>query len=267
MGIAYVLKRIARTARFTGAGALVGLAVGGKAELAVAQTDDAAESWEDSREEAPPESRPAPPRRAPAPAPPQGQPPPQGYPPYPGYPPPGYPPAGYPPAGYPPGYYPYYYPPPNAAPPPRERPYVEGRRVPPGYTVEERVRRGPIIAGSIVFGVPYMLGLLTASADDFPNHSGWLAVPVVGPWVTLVSREETCDAGFDYEDEVEYECRGTDPVQTLLVLDALMQTTGAVLFVWGVSSSKKVLVRDDVAWSLTPARVGSGYGFVSRAEF
>ncbi len=241
--------------------------MGGAPEIAFAQADDEPGSWEDTREEPP--ARPAPQRPAPAPAAPPAQPPPQGYPgypPYPGSPPPGYPPPGYPPPGYPPpGYYPYYYPPPNAAAPPRERRYVEGQRIPPGYTVEERVRRGPIIAGSIVFGVPYVLGLLAASADDFPNQSGWLAVPVVGPWVTLVSREDTCD-GASYDDgDYGYDC--TDGVQTLLVLDALMQTTGAALFIWGVSSTKKVLVRDDAAWSLTPARVGSGYGFVTRAQF
>jgi hypothetical protein len=237
--------------------------LGGAPDVAFAQEDDEPGTWEETREE-PPAPRPAPARPAPAPAAPPAQPPPQGYP---GYPPPypGYPPPGYPPPGYAPGYYPYYYPPPNAAPPPRERRYVEGQRIPPGYTVEERVRRGPIIAGSIVFGVPYMLGLLAASADDFPNQSGWLAVPVVGPWVTLVSREDTCDVPTYDGDDYSYDC--TDGVQTLLVLDALMQTTGAVLFVWGVSSTKKVLVRDDAAWSLTPARVGSGYGFVTRAQF
>lgn len=267
MGMAFSLSWLWRAARFASAGVLVGLAVGSATELAFAQADDDSGTWEDSRDESQ-EKRPAPTRPAPAPAQtaPPGQPPPQGYPGYPGYPPPGYPPPGYPPPGYQPGYYPYYYPPPNAAPPPRERRYVEGQRIPPGYTVEERVRRGPIIAGSIVFGVPYVLGLLAASADDFPNQSGWLAVPVVGPWVTLVSREETCTNGYDDDsDYYNYDC--TDGVQTLLVLDALMQTTGAALFIWGVSSTKKVLVRDDVALTLTPARVGSGYGFVTRAQF
>lgn len=270
MGMDDSLKRLARAARLASAGVLAGLAAGALTNPALAQADDAADSWEDS----PPEQQePGPAPKRPAPAPPQTAPrhppPPAGYPGYPpaGYPPPGYPPPGYPPPGYPPGYYPYYYPPPNVPPPPRERRYVEGQRIPPGYTVEERVRRGPIIAGSIVFGVPYVLGLLAASADDFPNQSGWLVVPVAGPWVTLVSRDDTCHDDFGGDDDVSYHYDCTDGVDTLLVLDGLMQATGAALFIWGVSSSKKVLVRDDVAWRLTPARVGSGYGFVTHAEF
>jgi hypothetical protein len=49
-------------------------------------------------------------------------------------------------------------------------------------------------------------------------------------------------------------------MRTVLVFDGLMQATGAVLFIWGVSSKKKSYVRDDIALSLRPARVGSGYG-------
>jgi hypothetical protein len=125
--------------------------------------------------------------------------------------------------------------------------------------VEERVRRGPVIAGSIVLAVPYVLGLLAASGDDFSNQSGWLTVPVIGPWATLAAREKDCDFGVDYD-----ECN--DGVQTLLIMDGLMQATGAAFLIWGVAAPKKRLVRTD-AWSFTPARIGRGYGFVSAARF
>jgi hypothetical protein len=226
--------------------------------------DDAADN------EAPAEGQSQPePRRAPQPAPgTPGQAYPQGYPPQ-GYPPQGYPPQGYPPPGYPPppGYYPYpypgYYPPPGAPPPPRERSYREGDPVPRGYRIEERTRRGPLIAGPIVFGVPYFIGLLASSAADYKNDSGWLVVPVIGPWATLAARRGCDSYDSDYPYDTEAECRS---VRTLLIIDGVMQVTGAALFIWGLTSPKKVLVRED-AWLPMPARIGSGYGLVSSAHF
>jgi hypothetical protein len=231
----------------------------GFAEVARAQDKDKWETTDAPASEEAPRKRPAPaPQAQPAPAPYPGY----GYPPggYTGYPPPGYPPPGYPYPG-------YQYPPPGAAPPQRERElrYEEGDPVPPGYVVRERVRRGPIIAGSIVLGVPYVLGLITASATDFSNQSGWLTVPAVGPWITLASRR-SCDsyANRSFDGSVDEDsCRA---VRTVLVLDGIMQVTGAALFVWGVTSPKKVLVRQE-AWSVTPARVGSGYGLVTQGTF
>src|SRR5690242_1480294 len=39
---------------------------------------------------------------------------------------------------------------------PMELRYVEGRPIPPGYHVETRARRGLVVAGPIVFGIPYV---------------------------------------------------------------------------------------------------------------
>ena len=73
------------------------------------------------------------------------------------------PPYPYPPPRirrtYPPPYY-YPWPPPGcyyeapADPRPLTLPYEEGRAAPPGYHVESRVRRGPVFAGSLMFGSP-----------------------------------------------------------------------------------------------------------------
>jgi hypothetical protein len=85
-------------------------------------------------------------------------------------------------------------------------------------------------------------------------------VPVVGPWLTLATRDGCRDADYSYEDG---DCRA---VRTLLIMDAVAQTTGAVLFVWGVTSPVKRLVRTE-AWAVSPGHVGSGYGVVARAQF
>jgi hypothetical protein len=250
-------RRSAPSARRWAAAALAAAFSIGFAGAARAQ--DKQDKWETtggSDSEEAPATRPAPSSR-PAPAQPPGAPNP-GY----GYPPGGY--AGYPPPGYPPpGYYPGYpYPPPGSQPPAREREvrYEEGDPVPPGYVVRERPRRGLIISGSIVLGIPYVLGLVSASADNFSNESGWLAVPAIGPWITLASRRG-CDSYRYSEDDAS--CRA---VRTVLVLDGIMQATGAILFVAGVSSTKKVLVRQE-AWAIAPGHVGSGYGLVTQGRF
>lgn len=217
-------------------------------------------------EAAPPAA--AAPAPAPAPAPAQpppaaAQPPPAAAPAPQGYP----PPAGYypPPYGYPP---PGYYPPPGQPPAPTDDrpkylPYREGEPAPTGYYLEERARRGPIIAGAIVFGIPYALGLSIAAGADFDNQSGYLAIPVAGPWITMAARDECDDDPNDYD----IDCAGDSTLRTFLVLDGLMQATGAALFIWGVTSKTHRYVRNDVGLRLSPARVGKGYGFAAVGWF
>ncbi len=127
--------------------------------------------------------------------------------------------------------------------------------------VEERARRGPVIAGAVVFGVPYVLGLAVASTENFPNSTGWLVVPALGPWITLAARHRS---GFEgCTDAVFSSCNNDDSTtRTFLVLDGLTQATGAILFIYGLSSTKKVMARNFVgSLHLAPARIGrDGYG-------
>lgn len=187
--------------------------------------------------------------------------------PQPGTAPPTAPPPGAPPAAAPapaPGYAPpppgAYAPPPGGgyAPPPPEGPrylpYEVGQPVPPGYYVQESVRRGPVIAGAIVLGVPYVIGVSVASGNNFEDATGWLVIPAIGPWIALGTRKNDCgDSALD--------CTNDAAERTLLTLDGLMQTTGAVLFIWGLASTSRRLVRNDIVeLTITPTLVGSGYG-------
>src|SRR5882724_1355852 len=148
---------------------------------------------------------PAAPAAAPQPAPQLAAPPPA---------PPGAVPAAAPAPGYPGGYPPpppgYVYPvPAYGYPQPQMRspdsvPY-DGGPVPAGYHVEERPRRGLVIAGTIVLAVPYGLGLAVAGGQNFPNSTGWLIVPGIGPWLTLASRHKSgaCSTGSSINDCVD----------------------------------------------------------------
>ncbi len=194
----------------------------------------------------------------PAPAPPPSAEPAPGYPPPQPYPPPGY---GYPPPGYA-----YPAPPARPAPPPAEMPYDPNRPVPAGYHIDERVRRGPLIAGAIVIGVPYVIGLNTAAAAGFENHSYWLAIPVAGPFLTLATRNKVCEKQNKTTQE-NWDCLGDFFVGMLLVFDGIMQTTGGVLVGVGLGATKQVLVRDTARVRFGPRPVGTGCGFGAWGNF
>src|SRR5207248_3193025 len=116
-------------------------------------------------------------------------------------------PGAYPATAAPPPGYPVYAASPYAPPPPGYAyapalrvpdsvPY-EGGPIPAGYHVESRPRRGLLIGGAVILGVPYVLGLSIASGEDFPNRTGWLVVPGVGPWITLATRHRAGCGGSD----------------------------------------------------------------------
>jgi len=147
---------------------------------------------------------------------------------------------------------------------PESVPY-NGGPVPPGYHVETRQRRGLIISGALLTGIPWAIGLSIASGENFPNSSGWLVLPGLGPWLTLASRRNSNCSNSGSDD-----CITFDPgVRTVLVLDGLMQTAGAVLFIAGVASPYKVMARDFVGnVRFTPAPIGrQGYGGFLTGEF
>jgi hypothetical protein len=135
----------------------------------------------------------------------------------------------------------------------------EGQAVPPGYRLEDRVRQGPTIAGALLLGIPYLIGLTIASAAHFENQSGWLAVPAAGPWLMLMLHKAP-------------DCGGTGPSNTdcsnaldtvlriYLTLDGILQVTGTGLLAFGLNG-RKLLIRDDVAFAVRPMPMGKdGYG-------
>lgn len=184
---------------------------------------------------------------------------------YAGYP----PPAAYPPP--PPGY--AYAAPGYAGYPTRLRapdsvPY-EGGPVPAGYHVEERPRRGLLIGGPIILGVPYVLGLAVASGGNFPNSTGWLVVPGIGPWLTLGLRHKsssTCSDSSSLGDCVDTTLDGA--TRTFLVIDGFMQTAGAVMTIIGIASPRQVIARDFVgSLHFAPSPIGrTGYGGLITGE-
>lgn len=196
------------------------------------------------------------------------------------------PPASAAPPGYPPNQYPGY--PPSTTsgqwvpspdgktyvqvPPgyeaPLELPYREGQPIPSGYHLEERPRRGAVITGYVLGGVGYGAAVLAALGSDFANHSGWLLLPVVGPWLTLglrdyhdCSNQTSSDStSSDYDSTYDEECVEDGFAMAGLIIDGMLQAAGATLVFIGHAAPKQVLVRGQISLRLTPLRVGPGYG-------
>ncbi|HVH47714.1 MAG TPA: hypothetical protein VM925_35505 [Labilithrix sp.] len=108
--------------------------------------------------------------------------------------------------------------------------YNEGDAVPPGYRPVARMRKGLVIAGSIVFGTMYFFSALGASVDaDSHNPSAQaLWVPAVGPFIQMASTDSATGKFF-------------------LAIDGIGQSGGLFMLVYGLTSPKTVLVRNDLA--------------------
>jgi hypothetical protein len=215
---------------------------------------------------------PAPTQAAPAqPAPAQPAPPP-GYPPSPyappQAPPPGYPPAADAPVGWTaPGYSNQY----RYQPMPMELRYIENRPIPPGYHLESRPRKGLVVAGSIIFGVPYFLSLSVAASSKY-DPDRWLYAPLVGPFVDLGNRKESCSTTGNPNITTYTTCSDDSSERFFLMADGLMQVAGATMLVLGLALPQYLLVRDDApyvgsksrsqfAWAVAPQPMGrSGLG-------
>jgi hypothetical protein len=205
-------------------------------------------------------------------APPPAQPAPPGYPPSP-YAPPQQPPPAYPPApDAPPGWtapgYSNQY---RYQPMPMELRYVEGRPIPPNYHLETRPRKGLVISGSIIFGVPYFLSLSVAASSKYvPDR--WLYAPIVGPFVDLGNRKENCTTIGQGNFGSTTTCSDDSSERFFLMADGLMQVAGTTMLILGLALPQQLLVRDDApfigskqrsqfAWGVAPQKMGpSGYG-------
>lgn len=120
---------------------------------------------------------------------------------------------------------------------PRTLPYEEGGPVPQGYVLEERSRRGLVIAGSVILGALYLISLMTYSVAQAVCDVGscendlWpLTIPVVGPFLAIATTDADVESGA-----------------SLLVLDGLGQGAGLAMLILGVASKKQVWVRADLA--------------------
>jgi hypothetical protein len=133
------------------------------------------------------------------------------------------------------------------------RDWRDGDPIPWGYHREERVRKGAVVSGSILFGITYGYSLLVAAIgediDSDDNGAAPLAIPILGPFITMKNSDS---ASLNY----------------LLALDGLAQAAGAALLIHGIVSPRAVLVRNDLGVAFAPAPMGKdGQGLMMMGRF
>jgi len=131
----------------------------------------------------------------------------------------------------------------------------EGRAVPAGYTPVLRKRKGLLIGGGAVFGASYGLSIMIAAiGSDIGGSDGnevaSLWIPVAGPFLQMANTESAT-------------------LQLFLAGVGAAQTTGAILLYYGLTTKKRVFVRNDLVGSLqvTPYTAEGTTGMLLSGRF
>ncbi|GMU39128.1 MAG: hypothetical protein AMXMBFR22_33190 [Phycisphaerae bacterium] len=134
-------------------------------------------------------------------------------------------------------------------------PYRAHEPAPANYVLETRPLYGLVTAGTILVGFAYVAPLAIAGATGFDDHSGWLAVPVAGPFLW---QKRSC-RNADARNEDSAGCGVFAPVL------ALHQLAGFSLLTIGLIARKPHYVRQDLAVSIYP--MPNGYRLGVMASF
>lgn len=144
--------------------------------------------------------------------------------------------------------------------------YEPGDPIPPGYQLRSRPRLGLVITGAALGGGAYGFALMGALDTGFEDKSGFLLIPLAGPWLMLGAggaRDKSCapDADTCVEENNQVE-------RAALVLDGLAQATGLALLAAGFAFPRQRLELAHVNVGLRPMAFGQhGYGMVCVGTF
>lgn len=131
-----------------------------------------------------------------------------------------------------------------------------------------------VVVGALMLGIPYATGVGVGAAESFENGSGWLVLPAAGPWLALTARRDPC-VGLDdrspQDPNVDSElgrCMTEPLIRGLLVLDGVLQATGAVIMIAGASSGTKKDSPPARGFAVAPTPLGrDGYGVGAVGRF
>lgn len=130
-----------------------------------------------------------------------------------------------------------------------------GRRAPLGYTPVDRPRHHMMVGGLVTLSVSYGISAMVAAIGqdasyDGRNQADAMWIPVAGPFIQMGE---------------------TDSATARVFLAGLgaAQVTGAVLLYYGLTTTKKVYVRNDLVGSvtLTPTAGNGSSGFALAGTF
>jgi hypothetical protein len=138
-------------------------------------------------------------------------------------------------------------------------PYYQDMPVPPGYEVVSHPASGLITAGVIGMSISYGTAVIVAATQGFDNATGWLVVPVVGPFVTVAARDyEQCKtATVAQARQCVSGAVGEVQYITFAAVDGIFQMASALVILAGAVSSKDELIRQDLVHvKVAPGKTG-----------
>ena len=150
---------------------------------------------------------------------------------------------------------------------PARLPYEPGRPFPEGYRLQTSMNKPLLIAGIAVGGAGYVFGVAGAMDHGFEDNSGYLLVPLAGPWLMLAAGP---DPAKPCSEDAPEGCAdgGISYRVPAVVLDGVVQALGAVLIVGGLTTTRHYLQRKDLTLSVVPASFGgTGYGLGAVGTF
>lgn len=139
-------------------------------------------------------------------------------------------------------------------------PYYEGMPVPPGYQVVYRPATGLLAGGFIGMGASYGAALIVGATQGFGNATGWLALPIAGPWLAIAERQyEQCrTATVQQARRCVSKAVGEVQFITFVAVDGVFQLASSMLILAGALSGKDELIRQDLVHvDVRPSPTGS----------
>ena len=146
-------------------------------------------------------------------------------------------------------------------------PYREGMPVPSGYRLVDRPATELITAGLVGLGISYATGVIIAASQGFDNGTALLALPIFGPYAAIATRQYDCEVDTV---AAAKKCTADETqIVTLMAVDGLAQTAGALVAVAGLMSGTKELLRSDLPEVMVtpPVSARSGWQFSVRGDF
>jgi hypothetical protein len=142
---------------------------------------------------------------------------------------------------------------------PAELPYDRNQPVPAGYRIVSTPDVVGVAAGYGMLALGYGAATAMALSTNFDNSTVYLLVPVFGPWLTIGRRHHADCSGPCAKDRF---------FDVAIVLDGLIQFGGGAALLKGYLMERHFkLVRRDLALSVAPQPMGSGYGVAAHATF
>jgi hypothetical protein len=126
---------------------------------------------------------------------------------------------------------------------------VNGSDVPPGFHEERYVRKGFVIPGAALTGGLYLLGLalMAKQTTDGGNPAGYLAIPIIGPWIALQQLDGYDEAACERQNTDSGKvCPSKEGAKSGYALLGVGQLAGIGLIVVGIVAKRTEIVPNAV---------------------